>query len=123
VVVELVAPPLIASVLLILAHPKSSGIGDILLGFPALLAAAYGLGVLPCLAYAAAMECWFAAGMRQRCGFLCTVVASCLLGMGAGYVVQLLIPGGGLSLWPLAALDGLLVGSYLAYRYHAGGRP
>ncbi len=117
IIVEIALPPPLAVVIVLVSHPRSYRAEDILTGLPALLFAAYAFALLPCLAYAAVMELWFAKGIQDRCGPLCTAGVSSLLGTGAGYVIQLLIPGGGIVLLPIGALDGMLVGAYLAYRY------
>src|ERR1035437_10206068 len=111
IVVEVAVPPVLAAVLVVLIHPMPYRIEQILLGFPALVFAAYGFAFLPCLAYTAAMELWFLKGMHERCGSICTAGVSSLLGLAAGYLIQLLIPGGGMTLLPIGALDGLVVGA------------
>ena len=117
IVVEVAVPPLLAVFLLVVIHPGSNSIQDILIGFPAFVVIAYAFGILPCLGYAAAMEFWFAKGLQERCGRICTVGLSTMIGFVAGYVVQTLVVGGAMILVSIGGLVGLIVGLYLACRY------
>jgi len=117
VLIEVGLPPPVAAVLLVATSPRPYGLSDVLIGFPVLVATAYGLAFVPCVAYAAAMEFWFAGGMRERSGWVCTAGISSLLGLAVGCLIDWLIQGGGKALLLIGAADGLLVGAYLAYRY------
>ena len=113
--IEILAPPLLAA-LVISVNKPGEDILDILLGFPVFVLAAYMYGVPPSVAYAVLMEFWFGMGLHERCGRICTVGLSSMLGMGAGYLIQLIIPGGGMPLFPVGGLIGLLIGTYLVCR-------
>jgi hypothetical protein len=119
ILVELLAPPLLAAVALVAASYKQETLAGILLGFVPLVMAAYVLGFIPSLLYTGAMELWFRSGLRVRFGLLCTVLLSACLGAGAGFLSAVLGAGLGFSeadrlhLLRLGAVVGLLIGFYV----------
>ena len=120
ILIELLAPPLLAAVALVATSYKQETLASILLGFVPLVAAAYALGFIPSVLYAGSMELWFRSGLRVRFGLLCTVLLSACLGAGAGFLSAVLGAGLGFSqadrlyLLQLGAVIGLLIGFYVA---------
>jgi hypothetical protein len=115
ILVEVLAPPLLASALVLATGHNSYGVGEILIGIPVFVFAAYAFAILPCVGYALLMEFWFAKGLASRCGLVCTATMSAAFGAVSGLLIHLLIPGGAMNLVPIGALDGLVVGSGLAW--------
>ena len=119
ILVELLAPPLLAAVALVAVSYKQETLAGILLGFVPLVMAAYVLGFIPSLLYTGAMELWFRSGLRVRFGLLCTVLLSACLGAGAGFLSAVFGAGLGFSeadrlhLLRLGAVIGLLIGFYV----------
>lgn len=116
ITIELGVPPLLAAILLVVTSPTPSyGIAEILIGFPALVATAYVFGILPCSVYAVLMEFWFEKGFNRRCGWLSTAILSSLIGGCAGFLIQLVVPGGLIELVPIGFIAGLTVGGCLGW--------
>jgi hypothetical protein len=57
---ELLAPPFLATVWLLITSSKSETISGAILGFIPLLLFAYMFGIIPAILYTVAMELWFA---------------------------------------------------------------
>ena len=117
---ELLAPPFLTTIWLLIASSKSEPISDAILGFLPLLFFAYMFGIIPALLYTVAMELWFQFGLRARCGLLCTVGLSAFLGAaagclsaGIGALLAFLIPSDCINFLLIGAVDGLLVGFYV----------
>lgn len=117
VIVEIAVPPLLAAMLLVVTSQRSHRVLDILVGFPALVALAYALAFAPCVGYAAAMEFWFEKGMQERCGWTGTAGLSSVLGLAIGNLIGWLVQGGQGAFSLIGALDGVIVGLYLAHQY------
>lgn len=117
--VEVFAPPFLATIALVILIAKNDSASGILLGFIPFLFCAYVFGIIPSLLYMLAMESWFKLKLRGRWGMLCTVGLSVLLGTAAGLMTNVLahVTGfltGADDLWlpKIGALVGLLVGFY-----------
>ena len=128
-VIEALAPPFLAT-LIMAATDRSDTFLMLLAGFLPLLLFAYAFGIIPSVLYALAMECWFHSGLRARCGLLCTVGLSGLLGAGAGWLSALLGMSLGFftkpddsSLARIGLFVGLLIGFYVGRRQTPGAQP
>jgi len=117
---ELLAPPFLATIWLLITSSKSETISDAILGFVPLLLFAYMFGVIPAILYTVAMELWFRFGLRARCGLLCTIGLSAFLGAGAGFLSAAFGAWIGFLIWPdcihflwIGAWIGLLIGFYV----------
>jgi hypothetical protein len=86
ILLELLAPPFIATIALVVTSYPSETLFGILAGFLPLLMFAYLFGIIPAVLYTIGMEFWFQLGLRVRCGLLCTVGLSVCLGAGAGFL-------------------------------------
>jgi hypothetical protein len=108
-------PPLAAFLIVVTGCNTSDGFYDILRGFLPFVLAAYSFGILPSILYVCAMEFWFQKGLHARCGLLCTVGLSSLLGIGAGFLIQLVIIQGLEITYFLSigALVGAMIGFYV----------
>jgi len=123
---EILAPPFLATIWLLINSSKSETISDAILGFVPLLLFAYMFGIIPSFLYTVAMELWFRLGLRVRCELLCTVGLSAFLGAMAGFL------SGGIGallgflirtdcipfLW-IGAVVGLLIGFLVGRRQTA----
>jgi len=119
VIIEVLAPPLLAAVLLLI-RDTSSPFSDKLLGFIPLLLFTYGFGIVPSFIYMVAMEFWFRSGLHARYGLFSTVGLSAVLGTGAGFLSFLFAEWTGFLTQPdsfwlvwMGALVGLLIGFYV----------
>ena len=83
---EAVAPPFLAALLILATTvPANATHDDIISDFWPVFLYTYFFGTFPSLLYALVMEIWFQLGLRTRCGLLCTVGFSGLLGAGAAW--------------------------------------
>jgi hypothetical protein len=124
IIMELFAPPFLAALsVIIFSSHDSQTLYDWLVGGPVIIIFAYVFGIVPAGIYTFAMELWFGFGFRARCGLLCTIIFSALLGAGAGF----LSAGIGVLLRFLISLDcerfsitgaviGLLVGFCVSWK-------
>jgi hypothetical protein len=119
---ELLAPPFLAAILIITTDTSDTFLG-MLAGFLPFLFFAYAFGIIPSLIYMLAMEFWFQSGLRARCGFLCTIGLSCLLGVGAGFLsawlgiwLGFLTQPDNLHLARIGGIVGSLIGFYVGRR-------
>lgn len=115
ILVELLAPPPLAVLLLLVTGRTSDSFLDIVIGLLPIIGAAYGLGIVPSIIYMGVMEFWFRWGLHTRFGLLCTVLLSGTLGAAAGFLIQLFLASsaGPSTLWWIGALVGLLIGVYV----------
>jgi hypothetical protein len=120
---EILAPPLLATIWLLITSSKSETISGVILGFLPLLFFAYIFGIIPALLYTVAMELWFQFGLRVRCGLLCTVGLSAFLGAGAGFLSAGIGALLGFLIWMdcihflwIGASVGLLIGLCVGWR-------
>jgi hypothetical protein len=123
ILVELIAPPFLAA-MISAAGDKSSEWYMIIAGFLPLLFFFYLLGTIPSVIYALVMEMWFYAHLRERCGVICTVAVSgllgCVAGLGgawSGIWFGFLTRPDDVSLARIGAVVGLLVGFYVADKH------
>ena len=115
ILIEIFSPPLLGAAIFTVGGFGSDTLVDRIMFFPFFLVFAYLYGILPTAAYAAVMELWFTQRLHIRCGLLGTTVVSSLLGLGAGFLIQLMAQGAKISsLLPIGALVGLVIGLYLA---------
>jgi hypothetical protein len=121
--IEVLAPPFLAA-MIAAAGDKSSEWYMIIAGFIPLLFFFYLLGIIPSVIYALGMELWFFAHLRERCGLICTVAVSGLLGFVAGLGgawsgiwFGFLTRPDDVSLARLGIVVGLLVGFYVADKH------
>ena len=127
--VELLAPPLLAAVALVAASFKQETLADVLFGFFPLVVAAYLLGFIPSLLCTGSMELWFCSGLCVRFGFLSTLLLSACLGAGAGLLSAVLGTRLGCSeadylyLLQLGAFIGLLTGFYVGRAQTPAAQP
>jgi hypothetical protein len=124
---ELLVPPFLATIWLLITSSKSETISDAILGFVPLLLFAYMFGIIPAILYTVAMELWFRFGLRVRCGLLCTVGLSAFLGAVAGFLSAGIGALLGFLIWPdcihflwIGAVVGLLVGFFVGRSQTAG---
>ena len=120
-IIEAFAPPFLATVCLVIMSFRQESLSDVFLGFLPCLLFAYAFGIFPALLFMVVMELWFYFGFRRRCGLLCTVGLSGILGFGAGLLSALLAICLGLltqpdSFWlaKIGLIVGLLIGFYVA---------
>jgi hypothetical protein len=120
VTIEVLVPPLLATFIVAIWQGKhfADNIQQAIIGFPVFVFFAYIYGILPCIGYAALMELWFSKGFNNGHSWIYTTTLSTLFGLTAGFLIQLLIPGGFMMLMPVGGVDGFLVGLYLALRSH-----
>ena len=124
ILVELLAPPLLAAVwVMIFSSHDSETLSDYLIGGPVLIMFSYVFGILPAGIYTFAMELWFRFGLRSRCGLICTVGLSSFLGAAAGFLsagigalLGFLIPMDCRHFALIGAVIGLLVGICVGWR-------
>ena len=119
-IVEAFVPPFLATVCLVVISFRQESVSDIFLGFLPCLLFTYAFGIFPAFLYMVAMELWFHFGWRTRCGLLCTVGFSALLGAVAAYLavafathIGLLVGSDGFYFLPIGAFIGLLIGFYV----------
>lgn len=117
ILIEVLAPPFLGACILAVRPNAADTLSDRILGFVPFLGAAYAFAILPSLLYMLVMETWFRLGLRARCGLLCTVGLSVLLGCGAGLVIEYVVDFGQISyawlLW-VGGLVGLMIGVYVS---------
>jgi hypothetical protein len=120
ILIELLTPPFLATLWLVVISWKAETISSVLLGFLPLLLFAYLFGIIPALLYTFAMERWFRSGLRVRFAWLCTAGLSALLGAAAGFLaaafgagIGFLIPSDCLHFLRIGAVVGLLIGVYV----------
>src|SRR5665213_1974693 len=89
VLVELLAPPLGATII-VASISRGDTLTSRILGFPALLIFAYIFGIVPSAIYTAVMELWFEKGYYRRFGLSITVALSGVLGLADRYGVEML---------------------------------
>lgn len=112
--IEILIPPLLGAIIVACSGRTADNAWHIIFGFPAFLMFAYAFGIVPSAIYAAAMEFWFKKGCHYRYGLVSTVVFSALLGLGAGFGIQFLIQGVGITYFLFVGLVvGLIVGFYV----------
>ena len=123
---ELLAPPFLATIWLLITSSKSETISDAILGFVPLLFFAYMFGIIPAILYTGAMELWFRFGLRVRCGLLCTVGLSAFLGAvagilsaGIGALLGFLRRPDCIHFSLIGAVIGLLIGFYVGRKQTA----
>ena len=124
--IELLAPPFLVTIWLLITSSKSESISDAILGFLPLLCFAYIFGIIPGILYTVAMELWFRFGLSARCGLICTAGLSACLGAVAGFLsagigvlIGFLIPT---DCWHFALIGvviGLLIGICVSWRQTA----
>jgi hypothetical protein len=119
---ELLAPPFLAAIITI-AGDKSSEWYMIIAGFFPSLFFFYVFGIIPSAIYTLAMELWFYARLRERCGFICTSAVSGILGCAAGFagawsgiLLGFLTRPDDYSLAKLGLVVGLLVGFFVSQK-------
>ena len=121
--IELLAPPFLVTIWLLITSSKSESISDAILGFLPLLCFAYMFGIIPAILYTVAMEFWFRFGLRARCGLICTAGLSACLGAiagflsaGIGVLLGFLIPMDCGHFALIGAVIGLLIGICVSWR-------
>ena len=128
ILIEALAPSFLATVILA-ATDRSDTFWMILAGFVPLLGSAYFFGFIPSVVYTLAMEVWFQMGLRARCGLLCTLGFSAILGAGAGFLSALLASPLGFTssdcfhFLRMGALIGFLIAFYVGRRQTSGAQP
>jgi len=111
---EIMIPPLLGAVIVACSGLTPDDALHTIFGFPAFLLFAYGYGIIPSLVYAGAMEVWFRKGFHDKLGLASTMVFSGLLGVIAGFGIQLLVQGVGVTYLLFVGLAvGLMVGFYV----------
>ena len=122
ILIELLAPPFLAAIITI-AGDKASEWYMIIAGFVPLLFFFYIFGIVPSAIYAFAMELWFSARLRERCGLICTSAVSGIFGCAAGFAgawsgiwLGFLTRPDDLSFARLGLVVGLLVGFYVSHK-------
>jgi hypothetical protein len=120
ILTELLTPPLLAAFLVVIFLTISGQNGDgvlkTIIYFPGFVCVAYWFGLIPSLLYTIVMEFWSRKGLHARCGLLCTVGLSSLLGTGAALLLHLVVQdyGFGIRIFlPLGASVGCLTGYYV----------
>jgi len=120
---EILAPPFLTTIWLVITSSKAETIADGIRGFFPLLLFAYVFGILPALLYTLAMELWFKFGLRARCGLLCTIGLSAFLGAWAGFLSAAIGTLLGFLIWSdcihflwIGASVGLLIGFCVGWR-------
>jgi len=112
--VEILIPPLLGAIIVACSGRTADDVLHLIFGFPAFLIFAYAYGIVPSTVYAAVMEVWFRRGYHYRYGLASTVILSALLGLGAGFGIQLAVQGTGTTYFLLVGLVvGLMIGFYV----------
>lgn len=119
-IVEALAPPFLVTVCIVVLSIRQEGFSHIIEGFLSCLLLTYVFGIFPAFLYMVAMELWFHFGWRTRCGLLCTIGYSTLLGTVAAYLSVTILTLLGLFVGyevffflPVGAFIGLLIGFYV----------
>jgi hypothetical protein len=122
ILVEILSPSFLAAAIFTISGCGSDNITDRFVFFPFFLVFAYLYGIVPSVVYAAVMEFWFKKRFHiHKYGLLSTAAVSATLGLGAAFLIQLVIQGTKISsLLPIGTLVGLMVGLYLARRCRTG---
>jgi hypothetical protein len=118
IVIQLLGPPFIATIITAMIAGAADSLIYRLAGFPVLLAFSYLYGIVPSAIYTAIMELWFENGYCSKYGLTITVALSGVLGLGAGFFVELLSHPLTQSGWitcllPVGFIAGVIVGFYV----------
>jgi hypothetical protein len=123
IIIELLAPPLLGAFTFTVTGCGADSITARILGFVPFVVLAYAFAIVPSFLCMLVMEAWYGLGFRARCGLICTVGLSALLGCGAGLALEYLLDGSILArvlLW-IGAFVGLLVGFYVGRQPNSQG--
>jgi hypothetical protein len=122
-VVEVVAPPFVAAMIMV-PGDRASEWYMLIAGFFPFMLFAYSFGIIPSVIYALAMELWFHARLHERCGLVCTIGVSGLLGLGAGLAagwsaiwMGILTSPDDFNFAAIGTVVGLLLGFYVGEKY------
>jgi len=117
ILIEMLAPPFLGAFIFMVTGNGSDPFLDRVFYFLPFLQVAYTFCIIPSVVYMSVMELWFWLGLRARCGLLCTVIFSAILGCGAGLVIEYVIDFqqilSTVLLW-IGALVGILIGFYVS---------